>query len=203
VKAVITALLLALATIPAFAQTDAPANRVHDYNYFDVSYQYLDMDGASDAGHGLGAGAGVQINDWLHFFANGSFATFASDYGDSTILSLSLGVGAHTALTEDLSTYARGGYMTTEFDSELVGNGFADFSASSEGYLIGAGLRSSVLPQLEFLADLSLLSMEDDNQTVLMGGLVYSLTQTLTLSLNVSVADDTLTTGFGTRFYFQ
>ena len=93
--------------------------------------------------------------------------------------------------------------MTTEFDSEWVGNGFGDFSASSEGYLIEAGLRSSLLPQLEFLADLSLLSMEDDNQTVLMGGLVYSLTQTLTLSLNVSVADDTLTTGFGTRFYFQ
>ena len=89
---------------------------------------------------------------------------------------MSLGVGAHIALTEDLSTYARGGYVTTEFDSEWVGNGFGDFSASSEGYLVGAGLRSSLLPQLEFLADLSLLSMEDDNQTVLMGGLVYSLT---------------------------
>ena len=79
---------------------------------------------------------------------------------------MSLGIGAHTALTEDLSAYARGGYMTTEFDSEWVGNGFGDFSASSEGYLIGAGLRSSLLPQLEFLADLSLLPMVDDNQTV-------------------------------------
>ena len=56
--------------------------------------------------------------------------------------------------------------MTTEFDSEWVGNGFGNFSASQEGYLIGAGLRSSVLPQLEFLADLSLLPMVDDNQTV-------------------------------------
>ena len=93
--------------------------------------------------------------------------------------------------------------MTTKIDSKWTGNGFGDFSASSDGYLIGAGIRSSVLPQLELLADLSLLSMEDENETILMGGLVYSLTQSLTLSLNVSVADDTIATGLGTRFYFQ
>ena len=47
------------------------------------------------------------MNDWLHLLANGSFATFDMAYGDNTTLTLSLGVGAHTALTEDLSTYAR------------------------------------------------------------------------------------------------
>ena len=202
-KATIMALLLALATLPALAQTEAPANRVHDYNYFDVNYQYLDRDGASDPGHGLGAAAGVQMNDWLHLFASGSYVTFDSGNGDSTTLTLSLGGGVHTALAEDLSSYVRGGYMTTEMDTDSISDQFGGFSGSSDGYLIGAGLRSSMLPQLELLADLSLFSMEDENQTILMGGVVYSLTQSFTLSVNVFVADDTLTTAFGTRFYFQ
>ena len=162
-KATLTALLLALAVLPALAQTDMPASRVHDYNYFDVNYRYLDMDGASDGGHGLGAAAGVQMNDWLHFFASGSFVTFNTDYADTTMLSLSLGAGAHTALTEDLSTYARAGYMTSETETETEADQFGgsgDFSASSDGFLIGAGLRTSVLPELELVADLSLFSME-------------------------------------------
>ena len=47
------------------------------------------------------------MNDSLHLFANGSFATFDTAYGDNPTLTLSLGVGVHTALTEDLNTYAR------------------------------------------------------------------------------------------------
>ena len=49
VKMTMTALLLALTMLPAFAQSDDPATTVHDYTYVDISYQHLDIDDVARA----------------------------------------------------------------------------------------------------------------------------------------------------------
>ena len=70
-------------------------------------------------------------------------------------------------------------------------------------YPIDAGIWISALSEFPFVAGLSPLFMEDDDQTALMGGLVWRFTQSHRLGVKVSIEHDTLTTGFGTRFYFH
>ena len=74
-KMTMTALLLALTMLPAFAQSDDPATTVHDYTYADISYQYLDFDDIPESGRVFGLAGAVQINDWFHLWASGSLST--------------------------------------------------------------------------------------------------------------------------------
>jgi opacity protein-like surface antigen len=169
-----TALLIALATLPALAQSDAPATRVHDYTYVDVGYQYLDIDvdNIREDAHGLGVAGGVQINEWFHLWAGTSLSRVEMEYVNVTTTTIGIGMGAHTSLTDNLSTYANVGYVTAEVEAERAINRdvTASISTDGNGYLLGAGIRASVLPKLELSAGLSLVSIEDEIVTSLEGG---------------------------------
>ena len=73
----------------------------------------------------------------------------------------------------------------------------------SNGYLLGAGLRASVLARLELSVGISLTSYEGESDTSLGGGLEYSLTDKVALGAVVTLADDVIGAAVGTRFYFK
>ena len=206
-KTTITALLLALSMIPVHAQSDAPATRVHNYTYVDVGYQYLDIDvdGISEDAHGLGVAGGVQINDWFHLWASTSLSRIEMEYVDVTTTTVGVGIGAHTPLTDNVSTYANVGYVTAEVEAEwaIDRDVTASISTDGNGYSLGVGIRASVLPKLELSAGVSLVSIEDESDTSLGGGFAYSLTNKVALGAILLVADDAIGAGIGMRFYFQ
>ena len=206
-KTAMTALLIALATLPALAQSDAPATRVHDYTYVDVGYQYLDIDidNIREDAHGLGVAGGVQINDWFHLWASTSLSRIEMEYVDVTTTTVGVGIGAHTPLTDNVSTYARAGYVTAEAEAEwaIDRDVTASISTDGNGYSLGAGIRASVLPKLELSAGIFLVSIEDESDTSLGGGFAYSLTDKVALGASLLVADDAIGAGIGMRFYFQ
>ena len=200
-KMTLTTLLLALMTVPAFAQSEAPAAKVHDYTLLDVSYMFMDIDGISENGHAFGVAGSVQMNDWFHLWGSGSVATI----DPITTTTIGIGVGAHTALTENVSTYARLGYLYAEAEVELETWYGTDvsLSADGDGYSLGAGIRAAVSPQLELTGGVSLVSFEGESDAVVGGGLLYSLTDNVALSASLSVSDDIFGAGVGMRFYFQ
>ena len=206
-KMTMTALLLALAMLPALAQSDAPATTVHDYTYVDIGYQYLDIDvdNIRENAHGFGLAGGVQVNDWFHLWASSSLSTIEMEYVDVTTTTIGVGVGAHTPLTDNVSTYARVGYLAAEVEAEWAIDHDVNASVSTDGngYSLGAGIRASVLPKLELSAGISLVSIEDESETGLGGGLVYSLTHNVALGVGILVTDDVIGAGVSMRFYFQ
>ena len=201
-----TALLIALTMLPAFAQSDAPATKIHDYTYVDIAYQYLDIDvdDISEDAHGLGVAGGAQINDWFHLWASTSVSRIELEYVNVTT-TVGIGMGAHTPLTDNVSAYGNVGYVTAEVEAEQAIDRDTTVSVSTDGngYSLGAGTRASVLPKLELSAGVSLVSIEDESDTSLGGGFVYSLTQKVALGASLSVADDVIGAGVGMRFYFQ
>ena len=206
-KMTMTALLLALAMIPALAQSDAPATPIHDYTFVDVGYQYLDIDvdNINEDAHGLGVAGGVQMNDWFHLWASTSLSRIEMEYVNVTTTTIGIGMGAHTPLTDNVSAYANVGYVTAEVEVEwaIAEDVNASISTDGNGYSLGAGIRTSVLPKLELSAGVSLVSIEDESDTSLGGGVVYSLTQKVALGASLSVADDVIGAAVGMRFYFQ
>ena len=124
---------------------------------------------------------------------------------DLTATTIGAGVGTHTALTENVSTYARVGYVSAEVEVEWETGHDVDVSVSTDGngYSLATGIRALVLPKLELSAGVSLVSIEDESETGLGGGLVYSLTHNVALGVGISVADDVIGAGVGMRFYFQ
>ena len=117
-KMTMTALLLALAMLPALAQSKAPATPIHDYTFVDVGYQYLDIDvdNISENAHGLGVAGGVQINDWFHLWASTGVSRIEMEYVNVTTTTIGIGMGAHTPLTDNVSAYANVGYVTAEVE---------------------------------------------------------------------------------------
>ena len=206
-KMTMTALLLALAMLPAFAQSDAPAAPIHDYTFVDLGYQYfdVDVDNFSEDAHGLGLAGGVQINHWFHLWGSGSLSRIEMEYVNVTTTIIGVGIGAHTPLTDNISTYARVGYVTAEAEAEwaIAENVNASTSTDGNGYSLSAGIRASVLPKLEFSGGLSLVSIEDESDTSLGAGVAYSLTHRVALGASLSVADDAIGVGVGMRLYFQ
>ena len=206
-KMTMTALLLALAMLPALAQSKAPAAPIHDYTFVDVGYQYLDIevDGISENAHGLGVAGGVQLGEWFHLWASTGLSTIEMEYVNLTTTTVGVGVGAHAPLSDNVSTYARIGYVTAEVEAEwAIGHdATASISTDGNGYTLGAGIRTSLLPKLELSAGVSLVSIEDESDTSLGGGFAYSLTNKVALGASLSVADDVIGAGVGIRFYFQ
>ena len=76
-------------------------------------------------------------------------------------------------------------------------------STDGNGYVLGAGMRAWVLPRLELSVGVSLTAYEDESDTSVGGGLVYSLTDKVALGAVVSVADDAVGAALGARFYFK
>lgn len=204
-KMTMTVLLLALTALPVYAQSDTPAVPAHDYAYVELSYQYLEFDDLPESGHGFGLAGGLQINNWFHLWAVGELSMFDIEEAEVTATAVGAGVGAHAALSRSVSTYARVGYITAEVEAEWATGHDVDVSVSTDGdgYLLETGIRASALPRLELSAGISLVSIEDESETGLIGEIVYNLTHNIALGAGISLTDDAVGAGVGMRFYFQ
>lgn len=212
-KTMLTALLLFLSMLPAWAQPDAraapqaPAARVHDYNFLDVAYLYQDIDigNVSETAHGFGVSGGAQLSDWFSLWASSSAVLMETETVDVTTAVIGIGVRAHAPLTDHASAYAAAGYLTAEVEAEWADGRDERVSVSTDGngYSLGAGIRALVVPRLELSLAVSLTSYDDESDTSVGGGLQYSLTDKVALGAVVSVADDAVGAALGARFYFK
>ena len=212
-KTTLTALLLFLSALAALAQPDAraapsaPVARVHDYNVLDVAYLYqdIDLDNRREQAHGFGVSGGVQLNDWVSLWASSSAVVLQTETVDVTTAVIGIGVRAHAPVSDHVSAYASVGHLTAEVDAEWADGRDERVSVSTDGngYSLGAGMRALVLPRLELSLGVSLVSYEDESDTSVGGGLVYSLTDKVALGAVVSVADDAVGAALGARFYFK
>ena len=114
VKLTLTALVLFLSALPALAESDARAARVHDYNFLDVAYLYqgIDIENAREQAHGFGVSGGVQLYDWFSFWASSSAVAMETEYVNVTTAVIGIGIGAHTAVSDTVSAYATLGHLT-------------------------------------------------------------------------------------------
>ena len=129
---------------------------------------------------------GVQFNDRFSLWASSSAVVLETDYVDVT-----------TAVHRRPGAYAVSDAPTPppatspEGDAEWADGRDARVSVSTDGngYVLGAGMRALVLPSWSCQVGVSLVSYEDESDTV-GGGLQYSLTDKVALGAVVSVADD-------------
>ena len=208
-KMTLAALLLVWSVLPALAQSEAPASRVHDYTFVDVVYVYQDIDiGIEDMredAHGLGVAGGVQLHDWFSLWASSSVLAMEMEYVNVTTTLIGVGMGVQTRVTESVSAYATVGYLSAEVEAEWAVDRDVSASVTTDGNgdSVGAGLRASVLPRFDLSVGVSLAAIEDESDTSLGAGLDYRLTDKVALGVGLSVADDVMGAVVGTRFYLQ
>ena len=211
-KTTLAALLLFLSALATLAEPNAraapsaPVARVHDYNVLDVAYLYqdIDLDDRREQAHGFGVSGGVQLNDRFSLWASSSAVVLETETVDVTTAVIGIGIRAHAPVSDNVSAYASVGHLTAEVEAEWADGRDERVSVSTDGngYVLGAGMRALVLPRLELSLGVSLTAYEDESDTSVGGGIVYSLTDKVALGAVVSVADDAVGAALGARFYF-
>ena len=205
-----TALLLALTALAAMAQTDVeqadkPEVAAQNYSYVDIAYMRIEIDDVDETAHGLGVTGSFELNDWFHLWVDSEAARLDVEGVDITGTAIGFGGGTHVALGENVSAYARAGYLWGETEVDLDAGYGVDVSLSEDGdgYSLGVGIRASVLPALELTIGAGVTSFEDESSTGWGGGALYSLTDRIAFGLGLSHGDDALSLSVGLRAYFK
>lgn len=182
----ITAVLLLAFGTSAYAEG-------FDYDYFDLGYGRMDIDGINLDGDGFSLGGSVTITDNVHAFASYMSADF--DFGvDAT--AYSIGVGYNTPMSDTIDFVGRVSYEKAEVSAGVIG-------ADEDGFGVSAGLRFAASEDLEFNASLAYVDLGSGSGETAIGiGFLYDLSDKIAFGLNGSWGDDVSVYGIGGRFYF-
>lgn len=155
------------------------------------------------------AGFDVDSLDLFGFKLEGSYEFSPQIFGRVSYSSLSDEVGN---IDVDYSDWAFGvGYVFHEQGNTNAYAGMELLSAEldagpanadGDGFALFVGLRSQINSNLELNGELNLADIEDDNQTSVKGGLIYSLENNWAFSANISSTEGDMGWGLGVRYEF-
>lgn len=167
------------------------------YNFIEGQYQRVEIDdvGGSDVdGDGFGIGGSFEVGDSWHIF--GSYGQADFDFGVD-FDELVVGGGFNTGISPQTDFVARLAFVSVEVD---VG-GFG--SVDDDGFAAEIGLRSMVNQNLELAGFITQVELDDSGgDTGVRGEAWYKLSETFSVGLGISAADDVTTFGIGGRLYF-
>ena len=186
------------------------------YSYFDVSYQWTDVNfavkqsGGQHEGFKLNGSVGlvdvgpVGVHVFGEFF-DGDFNGARTSCGNIKRNSQSIagGLGLNYGVTETTDLVVRAAYVDiSEF--EIPDNTCALVSADDHGYFAEAMVRSELSENVEVEAGVRYSDLSDSNigNTDVLLGLGYHVTDYLTLRARGVVFDDDTGIEIGARLYF-
>jgi hypothetical protein len=168
------------------------------YNFVDVGYQRVELDGDgagfSVDGDGFGISGSFEVGD--SWFIGAGYGQTGFDYGID-LDQLSVGVGYHAGISDRADVFALLSYVRAE--ASLSGFG----SESDDGIGVAVGIRGFVSDSIELAGTISYVDLGDGGDGTSVGGeALYYFTERFALGLNIEVEEDAMAYGLGARFYF-
>ncbi|MFK8052317.1 MAG: hypothetical protein AB8F65_05045 [Woeseiaceae bacterium] len=164
------------------------------YDYLEARYSEstIDTDFGDIDGDGLDFNGLFEISDSIHLFANYGRLEFDDNAEVRTTI---VGGGFAFGVSPTTDIVLRAGFVDGELD-----DGFSSFN--DDGFLISAGVRSLVTPDIELYGDFRSIDFEDigeeDSMTV---GVDFYLGD-FAIGPNITWVEDTTTWSLGAKFYF-
>ena len=187
--------LLAALAVPMGAAMPALADNGMSYSYVEAAYIDTEIEvGSTDVdGDGIGLTGSAALNDTV--FLTASYGTQDFDFGID-LDQWSVGVGAHTPLSDSVDLVGSISYVDAEVDTSFG-------SADDDGYLLTAGVRAQVAPNVELEGGISFIDLDESgDETALVFGGRYYFTEQFAVGAGVSIADDTTGWNIGARLEF-
>ena len=185
--------VIALAGVVGTANADKLS-----YSYAEAGAGIVDVD-EIDSGDGYFVGGSVGIgNNWLGF-AEYSLGKFDESGVSADIDEITIGIGAHFAMTDKVDFVGKLGYVDTslEIDSPI-----GDISADDNGYMLSAGVRGQATERFELQGAVEYVDFGDSDDTGLEISGQYSFTDMFSLGARAGFSDDTNEYGVYARFTF-
>lgn len=179
-KNIVAAAVAALALPVAAGAADSNFS----YTYAELGYVDLDVNGAGTDGFSLEGS--FEFTELLF-----GFAGYEDLSGDFDYTNLTAGIGAAIALNDRIDGFARIAFVDNE-------TGFAD----DTGIGLEAGVRASVMENLEAFGSFSYVDIYDDSQTGFELGARYWLQDNLGISLAYNDIEDADGFTLAARFNF-
>lgn len=166
-----------------------------NYNYLQLSYGTIDIDGVSIDGDGLGLSGSYGITDSLNVVGGYQTADFDS-LADAD--EWSVGLGVHTPVSDNLDVVAAVSYVNIDFD--VLGQSVGE----DDGFGLTVGLRGNLSSLVEVNAGVSYVDLSDSgDDTGFGGGVLFNLTDSFSLGLSGSWDDDVSVYSASARLYFD
>lgn len=177
---------LLLAIVPLAASADDMS-----YTYANLEWTEVDPDMSPN---GDGPSVRGSVGFAKHYFAFAEYGSFDIDMVDIELISV--GLGGHLALSDQLDFVGRAGYV--EVDISAPG-----FSDSQDGWLVSAGLRGRVAERIELEGSLMQrdLGAGGDDTVYTFGGR-YHFNPLFAIGAEYQMSDEVSIAYAGVRFSF-
>lgn len=169
-----------------------------DYNYMALGYERVTLDdGTFDVdGDGIGLAGSVEINEDFFLFGGYGMAEFEEAGIEVDADTLSIGLGWHTSLSEQVDFVA--GLSYEYIDLSALG-----ISVDDNGIGLGVGLRYAASPNVEINGGVDYVDYSDGGDDTTFGlGLLYRVSDAVDIGVSGDWGDDSSAYGVGGRFYF-
>lgn len=177
-------LMLALPALAAAA--DEPRYTYAELGYVNTDYDDIDVDG-----DGFRIGGSYALHRNVHLVAG--YEDVGLDRGfDAT--AWNAGIGLNFPLRPGLDAVGRARYI--DFELDTPGGGDPD----EDGYGLEGLVRAMIGPQLELNGGVRYVDIEDDETSLVIGGL-YEVAKNFAISAELDFGDDVTTLFIGGRLY--
>ena len=177
---------LLLAVVPLAAQGDDMS-----YSYVNLEWTDVNPDQGPD---GDGPSLRGSVGFAGHYFAFAEYGTFDIDVVDVDLMTV--GLGAHFSLTDNLDFVGRAGYL--ELDISVPG-----YSDTQDGWLVSASLRGRVAERIELEGSVMQRELGDaGDDTVFSFGGRYHFTDLFAIGAEYQTGNDVDFVYAGVRFSF-
>ncbi len=164
------------------------------YTYVQATFGTVDVDNSSIDGDGLGLNGSFGITDNLNIVGSYQTADFDT-LGDAD--EFTVGLGVHSSITEMFDVVAAVSYVDVSVDP--VGGP----SAGDDGFDLTVGARFSATSLIEINAGLTYRDLSNSgDDTGIGGGVLFNLTDSLSLGLAAQWDDDVSEYSASARWYF-
>lgn len=167
------------------------------YNFAQVGYQKVDIDGASDDADGLALSGSFEVGENVFISAGYSQLDWDEFGFDTELDTLSVGVGYHVDISDTLDFY--GALSAVRVDASVAGLGSTDES----GFGASIGLRGMIGDSFELTGSIGYSDVGDfGDNTVFGAGMLYNVTDNFSVGFFVELDDDATGYGGGIRLYW-
>ncbi|MES2886240.1 MAG: outer membrane beta-barrel protein [Pseudomonadota bacterium] len=192
-------LAAALITAPAAVMAEGIS-----YTYVDARYFSTDSDALSTNQQGGTLSGSLALGDIFFVAADGSYGesediTLAGVSGSFQTTAAALRLGVHHTLAPTLDIVASAGGLYGEVRGK---DGFSGAKDDDTGYLVEAGLRLSLVPQVEVAALYNYADIFEETSSGFVGELQFHFTEHISAVASANFARSTDIYSFGARYRF-
>lgn len=197
-----------LAAVLGLALIAAPVANAADlsYSYIDANYVDTELDagdGTEISGNGFGLSGSIAFGD-TGFYGFGAYETVGEEVDgiDVDINRITAGAGYALKIDERLHALLEVAYLDYDFDVAVAG--FGSGSVGADGYRANVGLRGLLADNIEGIAKLGYINVEEEGVTLYDGavgelGFRWHIDKAWSAGLSTEFAEDETTYKLGAR----